>query len=202
MARSFVITAAVLCLAQPIGAQQSDRLRLGVFGGKSWIVGHSDPVPASFPLSGASENGHHFGALLELDGAAGPLSLRFDAIYNRLTGQSAAFSPAGRMALLDEYYAVLVGFVLPFRPGSAFSPYLVAQTGTFHSRLGTNPEVGLDDITETRSGTGVGIAAGAGLRFQLRRSLSAFLETRYVDALNDVSGRRTLPITLGITVRR
>ena len=197
--RLLISVLTLLLVATPALAQDAPRVSFGAFGGKSWIVGKADLVPGSYPLTGAHENGFHVGLRSQVDRGLGPFDLRVDAMYSKLTGQTEAYS-VGRMAMRDEFYAAIGSIVLPFNRGGRFAPYLTAGAGIFHSRLGTNPIAGVDEITEFRSGTGLGLTAGAGMRVRLER-FDLLLETRLANALNATSGRATLPISVGFMIR-
>jgi len=168
------LLAIVIAIGMPVRlVGQGSRFAVGA--GPTWIAGWARwvRIPGAFPITGGSSPGYHLRMSAQLSQLRPWLTVRGEAFYNHLGAprhwRIDVPDPSGlgvRSAIRDQVF----GAGVALRVTSAhrrFSPYGLLWSGIHHTRLGTNPDSDADNVTETRSFTGVGGSVGVGLRLRL-----------------------------------
>ncbi len=196
--RHSLLLLAAISLVPTLATAQSTRV--GVSGGLNFVGGGASRIGVDIEgttVTGADRQGEYVSAFLERHGDAGPLGMRLEAFYSRLTSGRQTWSPKGRPALRDETFGAVATLVYSLRSGSDLTPYTLLGAGLYATSLGTNPDPSASTVSQTARGMGLGMHVGAGLEWQLRRT-HFFAEWRFQQALHQTRGGAFMPFVLGV----
>ena len=191
-----ILLTAVFGSAAPLTAQ---RPHVGILVGRSLVAGGDSRTLVGSGVTGADQAGLHLRAFADLPLERSPFSLRAELFYNRLTSgpNTLDVGVSGKAALVDRTVGLTGSFVATTSRRAALAPYFSLGAGLFTTRLGHNPDVLSTAVTETYSGMGFGLAAGAGLRVRLGRP-ELLVDWRYYQALYNTRGSSFMPLSVGL----
>jgi|CXWL01.1.fsa_nt_gi hypothetical protein len=195
--RVALIAAAILVAPTVTHAQST---RVGFSGGLNFVGGGASRTGVDVggtTVTGADRQGKYVSAFLERHGDAGPLGMRLEAFYGRLTSGRQTWSPKGRPALRDETFGAVATLVYSLSSGRDLTPYTLLGAGLYATSLGTNPDPSASTVSQTARGMGLGMHVGAGLEWQVRRT-HFFAEWRFQQALHQTRGGAFMPFVLGV----
>lgn len=152
-----------LCLISLIGMLALSPVTVSAQKGYALGLGGGAAIPVG-KLSDAQKTGYSALVLLAVGSPDSPLGLRFDGIYNNLTGATAAGTDRPDMRV----FGALVNLVYAF-PGTNAKPYLLAGGGWYGSKI---------DTAAAKAQNNLGFNAGLGVSFGFGPA-AAFLEARY-----------------------
>jgi hypothetical protein len=196
MALLLVLLTSVLGWLEPLSAQ---RPQFGGLIGHSLVGGGDSRTFVGSGVTGASQAGLHLRAFADLPFERSPLSFRAELFYNRLTSGPNTFDAGvnAKSALLDRTIGLTGSFVATTSRSAGVAPYFSMGMGLFTTHLGHNPNDLSPVVTETYSGMGLGLVAGAGLRVRLGRP-QLLLDWRYYQALYNTRGSSFMPFSVGL----
>lgn len=181
---------------------EAQRMRFGVAVGGSLVAGNDFRRVVSFggfPVTGANRAGYHLRGIGEVSFAQH--AFRVEIFYNQLSSSPNSWvgrgNDGGMAALSDRTMGVTTNLVGSFTSSKTIRPYFLLGAGPFISTLGTNPDRQSDQVVSDRTGLGIGIQAGLGLRVRAG-TRDALVEWRFSQALNETRGVAFLPVTLGV----
>jgi hypothetical protein len=182
--------------AGPLLAQKP---HFGVLVGRSLVGGGNSRMFVGPGVTGASQAGIHLRGFVDLPLDQSPFSFRAELFYNRLTSGSSTFDAGvnAKAALVDRSLGLTGSFIGTTSRAAAIAPYFSLGAGLFTTELGHNPDESSSVVTETYSGMGFGLTAGAGLRFRLGRA-EVLLDWRYYQALYNTRGSSFMPLSIGL----
>jgi hypothetical protein len=200
MRRLFVLLST--CLTTMLGTAGpliAQRPHFGVVVGRSLVGGGDSRTLVGSEVTGAGKAGIHLRAFADLPLEQTPFDLRAELFYNRLTSGANTFDVGvnGKEALTDQTAGLAASFVGTTSRKAAVAPYFSLGAGMFTTSLGHNPEAGSPVVTETFSGMGLGLTAGAGLRMRLGGP-ELLLDWRYYQALYNTRGSSFMPLSIGL----
>jgi hypothetical protein len=203
MSRSVVFLVLVATLCTPV-CSQAQRTRFGFAVGKSFVGGGDSRTlvdVGDFNVTGADQTGFHIRAFAEVPVSSPGFVFRGELFYNRLHSRPNSWaivgSGTGAAALFDRTIGLTGSFIGSLRPSARVSPYFVLGAGAFLSSLGTNPDPQSSQVILTRSGMGLGLQTGFGLRVRMGQR-DFLVEWRYSQAMNNTRGAGFMPLTVGI----
>jgi hypothetical protein len=198
----FLSVFAVLSTAPPLLPAQSPRF--GIAAGKSFVGGGDSRTlvdAGGFNVTGADQAGFHIRGMAEVPLNSAAFAFRAEVFYNALHSRpntvAIVGSGSGAAALYDRTFGLAGSFVASLSSQARVSPYFLLGAGAFLSRLGTNPDPQSGQAVLTRSGMGLGLQTGVGLRVRAGRR-SVLLEWRYGQALNNTRGVGFMALTVGV----
>ena len=194
--RSVCLLAALAAAPCLVRAQESS---FGVSGGLNYVGGSASKIGvdiAGTAVTGGDRRGQFASVFLERRSSDGPIALRLEGFFSRLTSGPSTSSVNGQAALRDNTYGIAATATYALRSGSGVRPYLLAGTGIYASSLGTNPDPEATDVSLTKGGMGLGLHLGAGMEGRLGKS-RVFAELRYHQALHEVRGAAFMPLVVG-----
>jgi hypothetical protein len=200
--QALLTTILALCAPTLLSAQHP---RFGIALGTSLVGGGDSRTVVNaggFNVTGADQAGFHIRAMADIPLDSSAFTFRTELFYNNLHSQpnSTAFLASGEIgaaALIDRTFGLTGNFVAGLSPRARVSPYFLLGAGVFLSFLGTNPDRQSSHVATTRSGMGLGLQTGMGMRLRLgQRSL--LVEWRYGQALNNTRGTGFMPLTIGL----
>jgi hypothetical protein len=185
-----------LLIVTPLIAQSPS---FGILIGRSLVGGGDSRTLVGSGVTGADQAGLHLRAYADLPLEASAFSFRGELFYNRLTSGANTFDAGvnGKAALSDRTTGFTGSFVGTLRRHGTVVPYFSLGAGLFTTSLGHNPNEFSTTVTETYSGMGLGLVAGAGLRVRLGRP-TLLLDWRYYQALYNTRGSSFMPISVGL----
>lgn len=193
---SLLLFAAISLLPTLATAQST---RVGLSGGLNFVGGGASRIGVDVSgttVTGADRQGHYFSAFMERT-AGGPMGVRLEAFYSRLTSGRQTWSPEGRPALRDETFGAATTLTYALRQRASLTPYTLLGAGLYATSLGTNPDPSASEATQTARGMGLGLHVGAGLEWQVDGA-HLFAEWRFQQALHQTRGAAFMPFVLGV----
>jgi len=202
MSRSIVLfpLAATLCMPT---LSQGQGPRFGIAIGTGLVAGDSRVVvdAGNFNVTGAGQSGLHIRGTAEWPLSAPAFTFRAELFYNRLYSKPNSYAFVGdslaTAALTDRTAGLTGSFVAWLSPQAGVSPYFLFGGGVVKSSLGTNSDPQSHDVVISRGGFGLGLQAGMGLRFRIKRT-DFLVEWRYAQVMNNTRGSAYWPLTVGI----
>jgi outer membrane protein with beta-barrel domain len=175
---SATVLAASILVSGAAGAQAS----LGLGGGPTIPVG-------DFKTSYST--GYNVLTTLDVHAPHVPLRLRFDGMFNHLSGRTSQF---GTVVGRSQVWTVNANLVADFRvaPGMPLVPYLIGGLGYYNANVG---------VSGTGRGGDFGVNGGAGLRVPLA-GLALFGEARYHHVYTPGTRLDMVPISVGVMLGR
>lgn len=179
-----------LCLPPPTSAQDlSWGGTLGV--GRPGIPFFGPHFHDGLTGAGRERLGPFVSAFSEWSPSSSPVTVRTELFYNRLTtAPNSAYVIDGELvplALLDEVLGLDLGIIWPQTGRTGGGPYLVGGPSVLANRLGTNPLLYLDEVTDVRWSYGLGVHFGAGVAFGIG-GLRTGIELKYHQGLFEGRG--------------
>ena len=191
------LLAALVTVPAVVSAQST---RIGVSGGLNFVGGGSSKIGVDIngsPVTGGDRQGQFFSVFLERQTEGAPTSLRLEAFHGRLTSGPNTSNSFGRAALRDATYGAAATLAYSLGSGSGMKPYALLGAGMYATSLGTNPEAGATEVTQSKNGMGLGLHVGVGLEWSLNRT-QVFTEWRYQQALHQTRGAAFMPLVVGV----
>jgi opacity protein-like surface antigen len=169
---------------------------------------------ADFPERlGGGEDGQHYAALglnhafrlparIRRLAPSRPLEFRVEALFANARSRVASHymmddRGEARHALRDQTFGASAAVAWPLGAWGKVQPFLLGGLGVYHKRLGSNPDLGADEVSTWVQATRAGWQAGLGLQLPVGRR-TIFLEARTHRLLGGWSGSNVTPVALGI----
>jgi hypothetical protein len=199
----YVLLAASLAAVplSPLASQAGRRTEVGGLIGYSLVGGGDSRTVVGSNVTGAGQPGLHLRAMVAVPLTASPFAFQGELFYNRLSSAANTYAIVGkapaRSALVDETLGLTGSFVATTSRTARFAPYFALGAGLFAASLGSNPDPLGTRVTHTDRGMGLGLVAGAGLRWRVGRP-TLLLDYRYYQGLHNTRGSSFMPLSLGL----